>query len=143
MFNLFKLLISFFILTVIPNFVFGQNENCDSLKIINKGQTDSTVLVRLKQLDKKAFIGKEVEMFLKNRTVRSFSKRHFVAEPPNRLAYLLLSYGHDIVIRIVPQELVFQKRFSRTNSWDSELFNKEKIAKIILVYKGKVIDRVE
>lgn len=123
----------------------GQNSRTgiDLMIKADEFQNDTIVLSNLRKLDKKYFIAKEVREFLDKETVSCYIKRNFITEPPNRLAYLLLSYGSDVVIEIIPEELKFQKSFSRTNSWDFELFKKERIAMIRLLYKGKVVETVE
>ena len=97
----------------------------------------------LEKLDKRKFVSKEIKVVLENDTARRYTEKSFVAEPPDKLAFLLLSHGQDIFIEIVPKELRFQKSFSRTNSWNFELFKKETIAKIKLHSKGNLLKSVE
>ena len=97
---------------------------------------DSILLEKLRQVDKKKYIGLSVDSFMKDDVISQFKSYKFIDEPPSYLSYLLLRYSKTIHLEILVHDYKYVEPFSSKRKWNLSDYKKEKIA-IISLYNGR------
>jgi hypothetical protein len=99
---------------------------------------DSSVLLKLKNLNKVQFIGLPADSFLSQPIVSTYKKKFFLEEP-ERLA---LRYNEGIYMHICVFEKSFIRDINNIESWDFENFRSARVSQIVLLFKGDTIQTI-
>ena len=105
----------------------------------NKIISDSTIVDSLISIDKNSFIGKPVDSFLMNEIASKYKESVFVDAKPGMLTCLSLKYSDSVFVEIEVVEYKYMNPFDVNRKWSLDLFKREKISQIKILYDNKYI----
>lgn len=94
---------------------------------------DSLIVQKINSIDKSAFIGKPVGLFLSDTIFKNYEEIYFIDEPPGVLDRVELEFPKGFKIKIRVKEYKYVQQFSPTLSWSLDEFKKEKMRSIELI----------
>jgi hypothetical protein len=118
----------------------SQYSGCKRTISTNSETNDSVVLNQLKGIDKKKFIDRPVDRFLKHPVFSKYTSYHFMDEPLGVLSHLQIMYSSRVWVDIVVYEYKFTQQDMGSRRWKLDDYKKEKISRIDLVYNHTVLE---
>jgi hypothetical protein len=91
---------------------------------------DSILITKIKNAKPRNFIGKTLNEYLLNDSLKKYKEWIPSTEPHGKLYSILLSYSKRIWVEIIFTDILYQKKFSEKFKWNFDLLKKEKIAEI-------------
>ncbi len=102
---------------------------------VNAQVADSVLIAHLEQIDFKAYEGKTVREFLKDKRLRKYrSSKVFFSDPTCYLSNLSLGFSNFVSVKIFVKDYQYVNRYSANLKWSMRKFKKEKIYRIVLKY---------
>lgn len=112
-------------------------KGCKNNNGIVSADSDSILYKKLKEVSKQRFIGVVVDSFLMAETIANYKSHMFMEEPPRLLVY----YAKNLWIDVYVSNFIHIKNPDDPLRWNFSEFKKERIARIDLVYYGKVVEK--
>lgn len=112
-------------------------QGCKKKNEIVSLDSDSILYKKLREVNKQRFIGLIVDSFLVAETIGNYKSYMFMEEPPRLLVY----YAKNLWIDIYVSDFIHIKNPNDPLRWNFSEFKKEKIARIDLVYFGKIVEK--
>ena len=128
--------------TFIPTTEGKRNEfyNNNIYQMSNFNNSDSSLLAKLKNIDKRKYIGNTVALFLQNRTIANYRHYFFIDEPPGKLGYLNLEFSKKINIEIIVKKYLYVVPYDEKRKWDLSTFRKEIISEIRIMFEDNPVE---
>jgi hypothetical protein len=116
--------------------------NCFNQNMINinaQSDPDSLILKEVLNVNFRNYIGKTVDSFLLEKTICKFTDYTFIQRKPLVLYTLSLRFSENVFVETRVRDYKYEQPFRRDIAWKLELYRKEIISEINVIYRGKYV----